>query len=79
MQSKKRPKRALLLFRVIFRPANRSKSFKAGDDHVIVAAGAVDDEQITVSAPAAHDAHMGVLWVNTRSPGIASSQEMAVQ
>ena len=37
--------------------------------HIVVSAGAVDDEQIAALVPAAYNAHMGVLWIEYQIAG----------
>lgn len=59
----------LILVRKVYRPANGCKALDAGDHHIVVSAGAVDDEQIAALIPAAYDAHMGVLWVKYQIAG----------
>ena len=59
----------LILVRKIYRPANGCKALDAGDHHIVVSAGAVDDEQIAALIPAADDAHMGVLWIEYQIAG----------
>lgn len=46
----------LILVRKVYRPANGCKALDAGDHHIVVSAGAVDDEQIAALIPAAYDA-----------------------
>ena len=58
-----------ILVRKVYRPANGCKALDAGDHHIVVSAGAVDDEQIAALIPAAYDAHMGVLWVKYQIAG----------
>lgn len=48
---------------VILRSADRGKACPAGNDHIVVPAGTMDDEQSAVYVPAADDAHMGVIGV----------------
>ena len=59
----------LILVRKVYRPANGCKALDAGDHHIVVSAGAVDDEQIAALIPAAYDAHVGVLWVKYQIAG----------
>ena len=59
----------LILVRKVYRPANGCKALDAGDHHIVVSAGAVDDEQIAALVPAAYNAHMGVLWIEYQIAG----------
>ena len=51
------------LFRIVQRSAYGGKALLFRDDHVVVAVGAVDNQDIAVLVPAAHDANVGVLRV----------------
>ena len=56
--------------RIILGSPNGSGSLQPGDHRVVVPAGAVDDEQLPVLVPAAHDAHVGVLRVKHQVAGL---------
>ena len=60
---------AACLFSVIVGPTNRGKSLQTGNDHIVVPAGAVDNEQIIALIPSCHNAHMGVLRVENQITG----------
>ena len=68
-----------MLFGIIVRPGNRGKPLHPRDDHIVVPTGTVDDDQIAVLIPAAHDPNVFVTGINTRSSGCASLHEMEVQ
>ena len=52
------------LFTSIVRwPTNGSKTFLACNDHIVVAAGTVQDQDIAALVPAAHNSNMGILRV----------------
>ena len=67
------------LSRVVKRSANRGEALRAGDDHTVVAAGAMHDQQLAVRVPASDDADVFIAGGNTRSPGRVSSHEIGVQ
>ena len=48
---------------VILRSADRGKACLAGNDHVVVPAGTMDDEQFAVRIPAADDTHVRIIGV----------------
>ena len=48
---------------IVLRTPYRGKALQPGNDHIVIAAGAVDDEQFAIGVPAAHDAHMGIVRV----------------
>ena len=39
---------------------NGGKALQAGDDGVVVSAGAMDDEQSSILVPSAHDPHANI-------------------
>ena len=49
---------SLALSSVIDRPGNGGEALQAGDDRVVVPAGAVNGEQAAILVPAAHDPHI---------------------
>lgn len=51
-------------------PTNRGKALLAGNDHIIISAGAVNDQQLSVCVPAANDAHMGIIRVEHQVTGL---------
>ena len=51
------------LFDVVQGPPNKCKPLQTGNDHIVLAERAVDNEQLSVPIPAAHDTHMLVAWV----------------
>lgn len=51
------------LFSVVQGASNGGKALQPGDDHIVGAAGTVDDEQIAVFISASHNANMGVPWI----------------
>lgn len=57
------------LVRKVYWPADGGKALDAGNHHIVVSAGTVDDEQIAALVPTAHNAHMGVLWVEYQIAG----------
>ena len=57
-------------FGVVLRSSDRGKALQTSNDHVVVSAGAVDDEQFSVCAPAANDAHMGIIRVEYQVTGL---------
>ena len=57
-------------FGVVLRSSDRGKALQSGHDHIVIAAGAVDDEQFTVCVPAANDAHMGIIRVEYQVTGL---------
>ena len=52
-------------------PANGCKALDAGDHHIVVSAGAVDDEQFSVCVSAANNTHMGIIWVKRQVAGLS--------
>ena len=48
-----------------------SRHFQPGDDRIVIAAGTVDDEQLSVLIPAAYNTHMGVLRIKTPGPPVS--------
>ena len=59
-----------ILCPVIQGASNGGKALQAGDDHIVGSAGAVNDQQIAVFIPAAHNANMGVLWIKHQIAGL---------
>lgn len=59
-----------ILFPVIQGASNRGKALQAGDDHIVGSAGAVDDQQIAVFIPAAHNADMSIFWIEYQIAGL---------
>ena len=58
-----------LLFAVIIRPCYGDEAFDTGNDHIVVAAGAVDDEQISVLISTADDADMFIAGIEYQIAG----------
>ena len=56
------------LFDVVQGPPNKCKPLQTGNDHIVLAERAVDNEQLSVPIPAAHDTHMLVAWVEDQIP-----------
>lgn len=46
------------------------KAAGASNDYIVIAAGAVDDQQLSVCVPAANDAHMGIIRVEHQVTGL---------
>ena len=56
-------------FGVVLRPPDRGKALFAGNDHIIITAGTVDHQQISVLVSAAYDPHMTVTRVENKVSG----------
>ena len=52
------------------RPADGGEPIRAGNDYIVRAAGTVDNEQVPVCIPAAHDAHMAVAGIEYKVAGL---------
>ena len=52
-------------------PTDGGKALLAGNDHIVISTGAVDDEQFAVCAPAANNAHMGIIRVEHQVAGLS--------
>ena len=52
-------------------PTDRGKALLVGNDHIVIAAGAVDDKQFSVGISAANDAHMGIIRVEYQVTGLS--------
>lgn len=61
--------RPSLLFAVENRSADRCKAVYTGDDHMVGAAGAMDNQEVPVLVPAAHDPNVYVVRVKHQVPG----------
>ena len=59
---------ARMLFAVIVGPRNCREPALSGNDHIVLAERAVDNEQLSVLIPAAHDTHVLVAWVEDQIP-----------
>ena len=59
---------ARMLFAVLVGLRNRHKAALVGNDHIILAERAVDNEQLSVLVPAAYNTHMLVAWVENQIP-----------
>ena len=59
-----------LSYCVVPRSTDRCKALLASNDHIVISAGAVDDEQFSVCVPAANDAHMGIIRVEYQVTGL---------
>lgn len=59
----------LTLFAVVIWPCDGRKTALVRDHHIVFAVGAVDDQQIAALIPAAHDAHVGVPWIEYQVAG----------
>ena len=59
----------LLLLGVILRSGDGSKSLYPSNDHIVIAAGTMDDEDISVFIPTGDDPHMGVIRVKYEIAG----------
>ena len=57
-------------FGVVLRSSDRGKALQPSHDHIVVAAGAVDDEQFSVCVPAANNTHMGIIRVEHQVTGL---------
>ena len=51
------------LFRIVQRSAYGGKALLFRDDHVVVAVGAVDNQNVAIRIPAAHNANVGIFRV----------------
>ena len=60
-----------ILYPVIQGASNGSKALQAGDDHIVGSAGAVDDQQIAVFVPAAHNTNMSIFWIKYQIAGLS--------
>ena len=58
------------LFPVVQGVSHGGKALQAGDDHIVSSAGAVDDQQIAVFVPAAHNADMSIFWIEYQIAGL---------
>ena len=70
MQSKKRPVWALLLFRIKHRPADRREALEPGNNHIVIPAGTVDNEQIAACVSSANNAHMRIPRIKHQVTGL---------
>ena len=52
-------------------PTDIRKAFRAGNHHIISTAGAMDDEQIAILIPPAHNAHMAIVRVKHQVAGLS--------
>ena len=69
----------LLLLGVILRSGDGSKSLYPSNDHIVIAAGTMDDEDISVFIPTGDNPHMGVIRIEYQIAGKRVCQEIAVQ
>lgn len=56
-------------FGIVLWPPDRGKALFAGNDHIIITAGTVDHQQISVLLSAAYDPHMTVARVKDKVAG----------
>ena len=59
-----------LSYCVVPRSTDRCKALHTSNDHIVISAGAVDDEQFSACVPAANDAHMGIIRVEYQVTGL---------
>ena len=49
---------------------DRSKAFLSGNDHIVVAAGAMHDLNAAVPVPACYDANVFIVWIKGEVPDL---------
>ena len=59
-----------ILFPVIQGAPNGGKALQAGDNHIVGSACAVDNQQIAVFVPAAHNTDMSIFWIEYQIAGL---------
>ena len=62
--------RQIFSFRVVHGASYGGKAACAGNDHIVIAAGAVNDEQFAIAIFVANDAHMGIIRVEHQVTGL---------
>ena len=63
-------RRSFLSVCVVVGPCDRGEALQTSNDHIIITAGAVDHQQISVLVSAANDAHMGIIRVERQVTGL---------
>lgn len=55
---------------VVPRSTDRCKALQTSNGHIVIAAGAVDDQQLSVGVPSADNTHMGIIWIEHQVTGL---------
>ena len=63
-------RRSFLSVCVVVGPCDGGEALQTSNDHIVIAAGAVDDQQLSIGIPAANDAYMGIIWIEHQVTGL---------
>ena len=55
---------------IIIRSPDRGKAFFYGNNHIVVAAGAMHDLNAAVPVPACYDANVFIVWIKGEAPDL---------
>ena len=59
-----------LSYCVVPRSTDRCKALLTSNDYIVIAAGAVDDQQLSVGVPSADNTHMGIIRIEHQVTGL---------